>query len=166
MVDDKNDEGHSGLCWWIESGEWRTLSLDRGTWEAEWLVMMANIWVQPTDTRTWCSRSCRRRNCGPTRHMYDTWGMCMKYATYGGFGNWSSKPPSVIVHIFRQVWASKPGSAISEGIRGDMWHQVKQLREDRVTVRSKFQELVHFAPREWISPMYLRVVLERGITLY
>jgi hypothetical protein len=35
---------------------------------------------------------------------------------------------------------------------------VKQRREERVAIRSKLQELVHFALAKWIDSIYLGVV--------
>jgi hypothetical protein len=44
--------------------------------------------------------------------------------------------------------------------------EANQLRVERVTVRSIFEELVYFAPTEWIGYIYLEVVYEVVITLY
>jgi hypothetical protein len=57
------------------------------------------------------------------------------------------------------------------GIGGGMWcHRegcikAKQLRVERVGVRSKSQELVQLPPAKWIGYMYLGVVYEVVITL-
>jgi hypothetical protein len=53
---------------------------------------------------------------------------------------------------------------VLEQIKDDTWHHLegcvkaKQLHEECVTVRSTHQELVHFAPHDWIGSMYLEVV--------
>jgi hypothetical protein len=52
----------------------------------------------------------------------------------------------------------------SERIKDDTWHHLegcvkaKKLHEECVTVRSTHQELVHFAPHDWIGSRYLEVV--------
>jgi hypothetical protein len=54
--------------------------------------------------------------------------------------------------------------AVPTGIGGGMWRhhggcvEEKQLRVERVAVRSISQELVHFAPAKWIGTTYLGVV--------
>jgi hypothetical protein len=50
-------------------------------------------------------------------------------------------------------------AAVLEGASGGTWHhnkgrvKVKQLRVECVVVGLKIQELVHFAPGEWIGSM-------------
>jgi hypothetical protein len=62
--------------------------------------------------------------------------------------------------------------AILAGMRGDMWHhyegwvEAKQLSVERVAIRSKSLEFVHFTLAKWIGSMYLAIVLKIEITLY
>jgi hypothetical protein len=43
-VVDSRGEGYTGSCQWIDCGEGRATSLDRGTGEAERLSMVADTW--------------------------------------------------------------------------------------------------------------------------
>jgi hypothetical protein len=50
------------------------------------------------------------------------------------------------------------------GIKGGMWYhhegcvETKQLYVERMAVKSKSQEFVHFASTKWISSMYLGII--------
>jgi hypothetical protein len=75
------------------------------------------------------------------------------------------KPPSTTDGgVFGRVWPQISAVAVSVGIRGGTWRhhegcaEAKKLCVERVAVRSKHQEMVHFAPAEWIDSMYLCVV--------
>jgi hypothetical protein len=52
---------------------------------------------------------------------------------------------------------------ILAGLRGGMWRcregciKANQLRVERVAIRSKSQELVHFTPAKWIGSMHVGV---------
>jgi hypothetical protein len=54
--------------------------------------------------------------------------------------------------VFDRVWPQNSAVVVSAGIRGDTWHhregcvKANQLHVECMAVRSKSQELVHFAP--------------------
>jgi hypothetical protein len=74
--------------------------------------------------------------------------------------------------VFDRVRPQNSVMAVPTGIRGGTWRhregcvKVKELRVERVAVRSKSQELVHFALAKSIASMYLGVVYKVVITLY
>ena len=73
-------------------------------------------------------------------------------ATYEYFSGCTAKPTSSTVHWFCQIRASKSSDAAPTGIKGDTWrhHQgcikAKQLHEECVAIKLKYEELVHFSP--------------------
>jgi hypothetical protein len=91
--------------------------------------------------------SCCRRGCRSTGHVSRSprrgghvWSTLRE-----GFSGWASNSPS---------------ATVSMGIGGETWFhrkeciEAKQLRKEWVVVRSKIQELVHFAP-DWVARLYL-----------
>jgi hypothetical protein len=66
--------------------------------------------------------------------------------------------------VFDRVRPQNSVMAVPTGIRGGTWRhregcvKAKELRVERVAVRSKSQELVHFALAKSIASMYLGVV--------
>jgi hypothetical protein len=76
----------------------------------------------------------------------------MWYSTYGGFSGCTSKPPSSMVHWFCHIGSSKSSDAAPMGIIGDTWRhhhgcvKTKQLHEECVAIKLKYEELVHFSP--------------------
>jgi hypothetical protein len=118
--------------------------------EARWLAMVASHLGTPIGERTWWCGSCRPIRLWTAGHMSVTWG------THGvrypqSFGGWVSKPLIMIVRRFHSVGISKFDGVVPKRIRGDTCHhrggciKAKQLCEDSVALRSKFQVLVHFA---------------------
>jgi hypothetical protein len=77
----------------------------------------------------------------------------MRWATHCGLVVEPQKPTQCYRrHIFDRVWPQNLVVVVPVGIICDMWRhhegcvKAKQLRVERVAVRSISQELVHFAP--------------------
>jgi hypothetical protein len=85
----------------------------------------------------------------------------MRCATRGGFMVERQNHPAA---TFTEFGPQKLVVAVLAEIRGGTWRHhegcvvAKQLCVERMAVRSKSQELVHFTPVKWIGSMYLGVV--------
>jgi hypothetical protein len=136
-----------GQGWWMESGD--------------------------TDKRTNMWRgSCHRCGWRLLGHVSRMWETCIWYTTCEDFDGWASRLSITIIRRFRRVWTAKLGSKVQR--ESEVTHDVimkgtsRQINLVKIVWQSdqSFNSWFILPLGEWISYMYLAIVLEEGITLY